>query len=520
MSESLREIKISGGAQGLEPTVQQLVGFFNGHGANDDDSAFPARPVYNGTGYLLDGNRDTVDGGTLRLRSAGTNHLTLLNTGATSSLPWTLTGGVTLGTLTVTGNATVQGNTTLGNQNSDATTVQGSLTQSGGAWSLSSPTTGTLTTTGNRTDTVGGTFGLTATGAGGLVASSWTITGSATFTSAATIQNALTVTNSAGTLTRLYVDAANGRTLVGTATALTSAADDVFTVVGGVAYFAGNSGPSIGIRYSAAQTVGWTIGASAAGANPDLVFKDDAGTEVFRTGDASATYQADVTGDLHVSDDAVIAGLASAGKGVFGATAMAGTEELRVVGQTRLEGDTTVTTGTVTVSAGNIDVQGGTAGEIRVGKVIVGAASLSGTEELRVVGQTRLEGDVAVTAGALTVPATDPPTANTEVTAGSVAKAWAHFTVSGGAITFRDSYNVDTAASTYNAAGDYSIVWDRNFASAYYAVVVTVEDNGGVLLAPKVNGQIAGSADIWVYNATATKTNPDAVSVVCFGTLS
>ena len=122
--------------------------------------------------------------------------------------------------------------------------------------------------------------------------------------------------------------------------------------------------------------------------------------------------------------------------------------------------------------------------------------------------------------GTVVAPSIDPPTVNGQVTTGSVAAAWAHFTVSGGAITWRDSYNVDTGASTYNGAGDYSIVWDRNFSSAYYAVVVTVEDNGGVLLAPKINGQIAGSADIWVYNAAAGKTDPDAVSVIAFGTLS
>ena len=120
--------------------------------------------------------------------------------------------------------------------------------------------------------------------------------------------------------------------------------------------------------------------------------------------------------------------------------------------------------------------------------------------------------------GTVVAPTIDPPTVNGQVTAGAVAAAWAHFTVSGGAVTLRDSYNV--AGVTYNAAGDFTVAWDRDFSSAYYSVAVTVEDNGAALLAPKVNSQAAGSADIWVYNVAAAKTDPDAVSVVCFGTLS
>ena len=120
--------------------------------------------------------------------------------------------------------------------------------------------------------------------------------------------------------------------------------------------------------------------------------------------------------------------------------------------------------------------------------------------------------------GTVVAPDIDPPTVNGQVTQRAVASAWAYFTVSGGAVTLRDSYNV--SGVTYNAAGDFTVAWDRDFSSAYYATVVTVEDNGAVLLAPKVNSQAAGSADLWVYNATATKTDPDAISVACFGQLS
>lgn len=426
-------------------------------------------------------------------------------------------GPLTASSLTVTGAATFNGNVALGNAAGDTITVTGTPT-------FSATATFNGAVVANANVALGDAAGDTVT-----------VNGTPTFNAASTFKHNVTIQNSALTTLAafvvtagaqtatigaaaspgLFVDVANGRTMVGTATALTSAADDKLTVAGGAAYFAGNSGPSIGLRYNAAQTVGWTVGVSAAGANPDLVFKDDGAVEVFRIGDGAASVQAKVTGTLDVTSDAI-----ARGRLVVAGATFSGAEELRVIGQSRLEGDVTVSSGTVTVSAGNVDVQGGTAGEIRSGKVIVGAASLSGTEELRVVGQTRLEGDTAVTTGALTVPATDPPTANTEVTAGSQCKAWAYVTVSGGAITINDSYNVDTAACTYNAAGDYSIVWDRNFSSATYAVVVTPLDNGAVLLAPKVNGQIAGSADIWIYNATATKTDPDAFMVAAFGTLS
>lgn len=63
-----------------------------------------------------------------------------------------------------------------------------------------------------------------------------------------------------------------------------------------------------------------------------------------------------------------------------------------------------VSGGTFTLSGStNIDGNSGTAGQIRIGAVIVNAASLSGSEELRVVGQSRLEGATEVTTGGLLV---------------------------------------------------------------------------------------------------------------------
>lgn len=131
------------------------------------------------------------------------------------------------------------------------------------------------------------------------------------------------------------------------------------------------------------------------------------------------------------------------------------------------------------------------------------------------VGETGVRANLL---GTVVAPSIDPPTVNGQVTAGAVASAWAYCT-GGGALGFGDSYNVDTATSVRNSAGDFSIVWDRNFSSANYAVVVTVFDNAANLMW-RVNGQIAGSADIWFYTTAGVKTDPDGFSVVAFGTLS
>ena len=153
-------------------------------------------------------------------------------------------------------------------------------------------------------------------------------------------------------------------------------------------------------------------------------------------------------------------------------------------------------------------------GRNAAGSAVVNLLRINGSDVIE-SGQTGTRHNLL---GTVVAPDIDPPTVNGQVTQRAVAAAWAYFTVAGGAVTLRDSYNVTSV--TYNAAGDYTVTWDRDFSSAYYACLPSVEDNGAVLLAPKVNSQAAGSADIWVYNVAAAKTDPDAVSVVCFGTLS
>jgi hypothetical protein len=54
-------------------------------------------------------------------------------------------------------------------------------------------------------------------------------------------------------------------------------------------------------------------------------------------------------------------------------------------------------------------------------------------------------------------------------------KGWVSFDASSGTPTIKDHYNV--ASITDNGAGDFTIVWDTDFANANYAVVGTTDDN-------------------------------------------
>ena len=88
----------------------------------------------------------------------------------------------------------------------------------------------------------------------------------------------------------------------------------------------------------------FTLGATDSTA-PDLVFKDATGAETFRVGDQASDYQATVTGNLRVTDEAYVADAL-----VIGATAVSSGEELRVHGTSLFEGAITITTGGIEVT--------------------------------------------------------------------------------------------------------------------------------------------------------------------------
>ncbi len=269
--------------------------------------------------------------------NGGSGGLALRATAGSHSLTVT-SGGVSLSALTVSGNLSVLGSTTLGNDNSDATTIQGSLTQSGGAVSLSSPTT----------------VSVTATGAGTLTATSWSVTGPATLASAltaqstASLQGNVTVRNGATGATLALFDASNTRLLIGSGTALASASNDLFAAIGGRAYVAaGSEDRAIGLRYNATSGTVY-LGASNSATLPSLIVKDHGGVQVAAFNDSTATVaQLAVTGDVSVSDDAYVAGDSCGGKVIAGATAASGSEVLRAAGASRLEGIVSVIGATV-----------------------------------------------------------------------------------------------------------------------------------------------------------------------------
>lgn len=367
---------------------------------------------------------------TLRNLGAGGLHLNVARSTDGVSLMTMTDSGMLLTALGV-GELTVTGNALIGDAAGDAHVFKGTVNVQNAA---------DFDSTLNVDGAV--TFGSTLNVTGLTTVAALTATGNVALgdanTDAHTVIGLTTFRNAAGSATQLYVDAANARVLVGTATAMTAAADDLFAVAGGVAYFAGNSGPSLGLRYNAAQTVGWTVGVTAAGANADLVFKDDGNAETFRVGDTSSAYQATVTGDLGVTSDLALTGTGALIKGDFsnatianrltfetitanastllqmrpsGSGSAAGWNIYNTNGLTgqRLQLAITSTTGILAVEStgggalplgfytnGSLQAQLSTAGVFYAQALIAGATALSGTEELRVVGQTRLEGLVEV----------------------------------------------------------------------------------------------------------------------------
>lgn len=395
MPVNVVDIEIGAIPEGAERPLQDLVGYFNGYGADNSEYArIQMAPVYNGAAdtFIIDGQRTSVGGGTLRLRSLGTNHLTLTAAGATTGIAWTFGLQTTLNGIVVTGAAifqstatfnagtafnataafnasvsigdtssdvlivaatstfngpvTANGNVTIGSDTADALVVHaagafnatvafngsvalgdaaGDAIVVNGTLTAQAPATfnGNVTTNANTTlgsdsaDTL--TINATttfATPVGSLSVGTLTVTGSLSSTGSNAFGNAdadtqtsigvWTHRNAANTLTQMLVDAGNNRVVLLSGTPLGSDTTPAVHVVGR-AYFAPESANdfAIELRRSNAASVGFRMGLSS---GHDLLFKDDSDTQVVLIGDVSATYQLDVTGDAHVSDDVTIDG--------------------------------------------------------------------------------------------------------------------------------------------------------------------------------------------------------------------
>lgn len=95
----------------------------------------------------------------------------------------------------------------------------------------------------------------------------------------------------------------------------------------------------------------------------------------------------------------------------------------------------------------------------------------------------------------------------------NVPKAWAQFDGTGTA-ALQDSFNVSGFAD--NGTGHYTLTWDRDFANANYAAVVTNNDIG---VASVAQSHAAGTMDVkcFVSNTSGTLNDEVPVSVVAFG---
>lgn len=391
MPETLLPVPIDGSVEELAKVVQMLVGY---HSAvtEDDSSQFPSAPRYDGVSWMVDYNRATA-GPTFRALAGGTNHLSLTNTGATSGLNWTL-GGLTLsGALTVGGVTTLNNSVNLGSSAGHLLTVAATATFAEAVTLAKSLTVNGSTTLGDNSSdtlTVNATASFTApltlaslTVSGALSALGNTAIGNAgsdtlTVVATSTFSSPLKVTDPTLSLVLLYADSNNNRTIVGSDTALSGAANDRFSVIGGRAYLApGSEDQALGLMFSASSGKVW-LGVSNS-ATPDLLVKNNGGTQLARA-------------------------LTGGGLIVGTATAMAGAEKLRVAGGGRFEGSTEITTGGLSIAnSGNIDANAGVAGQLRIGAVIVNAASLAGSEVLRIGGSTRAEGNLTVTTGGIDI---------------------------------------------------------------------------------------------------------------------
>lgn len=164
----------------------------------------------------------------------------------------------------------VTGNTTLGDAAGDTLTV-------------------------NATSTFASPFSTTAaTNLGNANADALTVIATSTFR------------NAANSATQLYVDPANHRVLVGTGTALTGTASSMFEVTGIVYLTPASAGEvALNIWRSPSAGSGWGVGVTS---TDQLKFTDNGGQGIFTIGDTSSTYQAEVTGDFHVTDDSLFTG--------------------------------------------------------------------------------------------------------------------------------------------------------------------------------------------------------------------
>ena len=118
--------------------------------------------------------------------------------------------------------------------------------------------------------------------------------------------------------------------------------------------------------------------------------------------------------------------------------------------------------------------------------------------------------------GNVSLPATDPPTANM-ATRESICKGWAFVSIAAGTPTLTNSYNVSGIVD--GGAGITTITWNTDFANANYAVTCTAEDpNGADPFICSWRNKLAGSVDVYTRTrAAGTLTDNINFCVMAFG---
>lgn len=284
----------------------------------------------------------------------------------------------------------------------------------------------------------------------------------------------------------------------------------------------------------------------------DLKFSDDAGLERFRIGDTSSTYAALATGNFGTT------GLAHVEDGlVVGGTSFAGSEITRLIGATRIEGATTVTTGDVTVSSGNL-VLGATvaatgtirgtnttsyvarnnansadvnliskdAGDsITVGNGtnanVVGFDGANGTQ-MRHAGVTRLSttttsvditGIANVSSYATVGSLSGTPVANALYNQ-LIVKAWAVIDVTG---TPAINGGANVASIVDVAVGDWVFQFDRDFSSTAYAAMAICQTNNAYYTHLIDTSLLAGQVRVNCRDAAGALVDPTRVHCLAIG---
>jgi hypothetical protein len=142
----------------------------------------------------------------------------------------------------------------------------------------------------------------------------------------------------------------------------------------------------------------------------------------------------------------------------------------------------------------------------------------AGTASLRTLG-TGAQQAAAGThthGGGGTASASDPPTADNEITAKSLLKGWAYVEISGGVPSLFADYNVSGIVD--DGVGLFTVTWDRDLASGDYGYLSGLRASSFIVL--RLTAKSGGSASLTTVNASNTATDPTSFTLAAVGTLS